>query len=88
MGEKDVSIYQNYEINKTYIKPSYIDSIAGQRYHETEEDAHTRSGAQHSVVVAAMTSGRQRTLHWVYGHRDEYRGIQVDIEFRGKDGLR
>ena len=45
MGEKDVSIYQIYEIDKTYIKPSYIDGIAGKRY-------------------------------------------QVDIEFRGKDGLR
>ena len=45
MGEKDVSIHKNYDISKTFVKPTYIDGVAGEKY-------------------------------------------QIDIEFRGSDGLR
>ena len=45
MGEKDVSVHRNYDLSKTYVNPTYIEGIAGEKY-------------------------------------------QIDIEFRGSDGLR
>ena len=32
LGEKDVSPYQKYDLSKTYIRPTYIDGVAGERY--------------------------------------------------------
>ena len=32
MGEKNVSPYNSYDLSKTYIKPTFIDGIAGQEY--------------------------------------------------------
>ena len=32
LGEKDVSIYNDYDLSKTYINPTYIDGIAGRQY--------------------------------------------------------
>ena len=41
LGEKDVSPSPNYDLTKTYIKPTYIDGIAGQQY---EIDIEFRAG--------------------------------------------
>ena len=32
MGEEGVSPYQNYDLTKTFVKPTYIDGIAGEKY--------------------------------------------------------
>ena len=32
LGEKDVSVYNDYDLTKTYINPTYINGIAGEQY--------------------------------------------------------
>ena len=50
MGEKDVSPYQNYDLSKTFVKPTYIDGIAGEQY-EVEIEFRAQDGLRWNKEV-------------------------------------
>ena len=50
MGEKDVSPYQNYDLTKTFVKPTYIDGVAGEKY-EIEIEFRAQDGLRWNKEV-------------------------------------
>ena len=50
LGEKDVSPYQNYDLTKTFIKPTYIDGVAGEQY-EVEIEFRAQDGLRWNKEV-------------------------------------
>ena len=50
MGEKDVSPYQNYDLTKTFVKPTYIDGVAGEQY-EVEIEFRAQDGLRWNKEV-------------------------------------
>ena len=64
MGEKDVSPYQNYDLTKTFVKPTYIDGVAGEQY-EVEIEFRAQDGLRWNkeVNINSLTYANSYSLN-------------------------